>query len=256
MNILLIGDIVGTQGCDFLRSVLPGFKKLEGIDAVIANGENAAPGNGITYSAAEHIFSSGVDFITTGNHAFRRSEVYRFLDERSDIIRPANVGSSCPGKGVGVIDMGRVRIGVINLLGRAYINGSDNPFSYIDPLMKEIDGCKIKIVDIHAESTAEKLALGFYLDGRATVVVGTHTHVQTADEKILPGGTAYIPDLGMTGPELSVLGVRPEASISWLKTGLPTRFEISGGACMMCGVIIDADEKTGRARSIERVCVR
>ena len=119
MNILLIGDIVGTQGCDFLRSVLPGFKKLEGIDAVIANGENAAPGNGITSSAAEHIFSSGVDFITTGNPAFRRSEVYRFLDERSDIIRPANVGSSCPGKGVVVIDMGRVRIGVINLLGRA-----------------------------------------------------------------------------------------------------------------------------------------
>lgn len=186
MNILLIGDIVGTQGCDFLRSVLPGFKKLEGIDAVIANGENAAPGNGITSSAAEHIFSSGVDFITTGNHAFRRSEVYRFLDERSDIIRPANVGSSCPGKGVGVIDMGRVRIGVINLLGRAYINGSDNPFSYIDPLMKEIDDCKIKIVDIHAESTAEKLALGFYLDGRATAVVGTHTHVQTADEKSCP----------------------------------------------------------------------
>ena len=242
MNILVIGDIVGTQGCDFLRSVLPGFKKLEGIDVVIANGENAAPGNGITSSAAEHIFSSGVDFITTGNHAFRRSEVYHFLDERSDIIRPANVGSSCAGKGVGVIDMGRVRIGVINLLGRAYINGSDNPFSYIDPLMKEIDDCKIKIVDIHAESTAEKLALGFYLDGRATAVVGTHTHVQTADEKILPGGTAYITDLGMTGPELSVLGVRPEASKSWVKTGLPTRFEIGDGACMMWAVIMDPDE--------------
>ena len=231
MNILLIGDIVGTQGCDFLRSVLPGFKKLKAIDVVIANGENAAPGNGITSSAAEHIFSSGVDFITTGNHAFRR-------------------------KGFSVIDMGRVRIGVINLLGRAYINGSDNPFSCIDSLMEEISDCRIKIVDIHAEATAEKLAMGFYLDGKATAVVGTHTHVQTADEKVLPGGTAYITDLGMTGPELSVLGVRPEASISWLKTGLPTRFEISGGACMMCGVIIDVDEKTGKSRSIERICVR
>ena len=223
MNILLIGDIVGTQGCDFLRSVLPGFKKLKAIDVVIANGENAAPGNGITSSAAEHIFSSGVDFITTGNHAFRRSEVYHFLDERSDIIRPANVGAACPGKGFGVI---------------------------------EISDCRIKIVDIHAEATAEKLAMGFYLDGKATAVVGTHTHVQTADEKVLPGGTAYITDLGMTGPELSVLGVRPEASISWLKTGLPTRFEISDGACMMCGVIIDVDEKTGKSRSIERICVR
>ena len=157
MNILLIGDIVDTQGCDFLRSVLPGFKKLKAIDVVIANGENAAPGNGITSSAAEHIFSSGVDFITTGNHAFRRSEVYHFLDERSDIIRPANVGAACPGKGFGVIDMGRVRIGVINLLGRAYINGSDNPFSCIDSLMEEISDCRIKIVDIHAEATAEKL---------------------------------------------------------------------------------------------------
>ena len=233
MNILLIGDIVGTQGCDFLRSVLPGFKKLKAIDAVIANGENAAPGNGITSSAAEHIFSSGVDFITTGNHAFRRSEVYHFLDERSDIIRPANVGAACPGRGFGVIDMGRVRIGVINLLGRAYINGSDNPFSCIDSLMEDISDCRIKIVDIHAEATAEKLAMGFYLDG-----------------------TAYITDLGMAGPELSVLGVRPEASISWLKTGLPTRFEISDGACMMCGVIIDVDEKTGKSRSIERICVR
>ena len=256
MNILLIGDIVGTQGCDFLRSVLPGFKKLKAIDVVIANGENAAPGNGITSSAAEHIFSSGVDFITTGNHAFRRSEVYHFLDERGDIIRPANVGAACPGKGFGVIDMGRVRIGVINLLGRAYINGSDNPFSCIDSLMEEISDCRIKIVDIHAEATAEKLAMGFYLDGKATAVVGTHTHVQTADEKVLPGGTAYITDLGMTGPELSVLGVRPEASISWLKTGLPTRFEISSGACMMCGAIIDVDEKTGKSRSIERICVR
>ena len=237
MNILLIGDIVGTQGCDFLRSVLPGFKKLKAIDVVIANGENAAPGNGITSSAAEHIFSSGVDFITNGNHAFRRSEVYHFLDERGDIIRPANVGAACPGKGFGVIDMGRVRIGVINLLGRAYINGSDNPFSCIDSLMEDISDCRIKIVDIHA-------------------VVGTHTHVQTADEKVLPGGTAYITDLGMTGPELSVLGVRPEASISWLKTGLPTRFEISDGACMMCGAIIDVDEKTGKSRSIERICVR
>ena len=160
MNILLIGDIVGTQGCDFLRSVLPGFKKLKAIDVVIANGENAAPGNGITSSAAEHIFSSGVDFITTGNHAFRRSEVYHFLDERSDIIRPANVGAACPGKGFGVIDMGRVRIGVINLLGRAYINGSDNPFSCIDSLMEDISDCRIKIVDIHAEATAEKLAMG------------------------------------------------------------------------------------------------
>lgn len=256
VNILIIGDIVGTQGCEFLRKNLPGFKKFKGIDLVIANGENAAPGNGITSSAAEHIFASGVDFITTGNHAFRRSEVYHFLDERQDIIRPANVSSRCPGKGCGIIDMGRVQVGVINLLGKAYINGSDNPFSCVDTMLEEIKDCKIKIVDIHAEATAEKLAMGFYLDGKVTAVVGTHTHVQTADEKILPNGTAYITDLGMTGPELSVLGVRPELSISWLTTGLPTRFEISDSPCMLCGVIVEVDDKTGKALNIERVSIK
>lgn len=256
VNILIIGDIVGTQGCEFLRQKLPGFKRFKGIDLVIANGENAAPGNGITSNAAEHIFASGVDFITTGNHAFRRSEVYHFLDDRQDIIRPANVSSKCPGKGFGVIDMGRVRVGVINLLGKAYINGSDNPFSCVDSMLKEIEDCKIKIVDIHAEATAEKLAMGFYLDGKVTAVVGTHTHVQTADEKILPMGTAYITDLGMTGPELSVLGVRPELSISWLTTGLPTRFEISDSPCMICGIIVEVDDKTGKALNIERVSIK
>lgn len=256
MNIFIIGDIVGSQGCEFLRQKLPAFKRFKGIDLTIANGENAAPGNGITKAAAEFIFDSGVDFITTGNHAFRRSEVYNFLDERRDIIRPANVSSECPGTGWGVIDMGSVKVGVINLLGRAYINGSDNPFCAVDGLLENIADCKVKILDIHAEATAEKQAMGFYLDGRVSIVVGTHTHVQTADEKILPGGTGYITDLGMTGPELSVLGVRPEASISWLKTGLPTRFEVSDSPCMMCGCIFETDDKTGKVISIERICVK
>ena len=256
MKILMIGDIVGTQGCDFLRKKLPKFKRDNKIDVAIANGENAAPNNGITSSCAEHIFASGVDFITLGNHAFRRSEVYHYLDERDDIIRPANVSPDCPGKGWGVIDMGSYKIGVINLLGKSYINGSDNPFTIVDKLVEKISDCKIKILDMHAEATAEKLAMGFYLDGRVNIVVGTHTHVQTADEKILPNGTGYITDLGMTGPELSVLGVRSDASINWLKTGLPARFEVSDNPCMMCGCIFEIDKPTGKVTNIERVCVR
>ena len=190
MKLLALGDVVGNGGCDFLRKKLPGIKKLYSIDICIANGENSATGNGILPYSADHLFASGVDFITTGNHVFRRSEIHDYLDERTDIIRPYNMHPSVPGHGVGVIDMLSYKIGVINLIGTAYQNSNyANPFDSLDKAIEEIKDCRIKIVDFHAESTGEKRALGLYADSRVSVFFGTHTHVQTADAQILPQGT-------------------------------------------------------------------
>ncbi|HZJ78086.1 MAG TPA: TIGR00282 family metallophosphoesterase [Clostridia bacterium] len=255
MNILTIGDVVGTQGCEFVRDHLPALKKLKNIDICICNGENSAAGNGITPLSAEHLFASGVDFITNGNHVYRRREVYDFLDERNDVIRPANFYIGNPGKGVGVIDMGSVRVGVVNIIGKAYMDCCVNPFITIDEALKSIDDCKIKIVDFHAEATAEKRAMGFNLDGKVSVLFGTHTHVQTADEQILPNGTGYITDLGMTGPKHSVLGIYPETAISWQKTSMPARFEVPNVPCMLNGCIFEVDPSTGKTLSVERVSI-
>ena len=198
MNILAIGDVVGAGGCDFLRAHLPSFKKLNQIDVCIVNGENAAPGNGITPAAAQDLFTSGADLITTGNHVYRRREVYTYLDETEYLIRPANYRAGSPGRGYQIIDKGRVQIAVINLLGVVFLDPLENPFDCVDRLLRqeELKSCRIKIVDFHAEATAEKRALGFYLDGRVSALFGTHTHVQTADEQILPQGTGYLTDLG------------------------------------------------------------
>lgn len=255
MNILTIGDVVGTQGCEFVRDHLPALKKLKNIDICICNGENSAAGNGITPLSAEHLFASGVDFITNGNHVYRRREVYDFLDERNDVIRPANFYIGNPGKGVGVIDMGSVRVGVVNIIGKAYMDCCVNPFITIDEALKSIDDCKIKIVDFHAEATAEKRAMGFNLDGKVSVLFGTHTHVQTADEQILPNGTGYITDLGMTGPKHSVLGIYPETAINWQKTSMPARFEVPNVPCMLNGCIFEVDPSTGKTLSVERVSI-
>lgn len=253
MNILALGDVVGSGGCDFIRKHLPSLKKLKNVDICIANGENSAAGNGILPSSAQHLFASGVDFITTGNHVFKRKEIYSYLDENNSIIRPYNFHISNPGKGVGIIDAGRVKIGVINLLGKAFINGSDNPFDAADRALKEIEDCKIKLVDFHAESTGEKRAMGFYLDSRVSVVFGTHTHVQTADAQILPKGTAYITDLGMCGANDSVLGVDAQTIITALKTGMPTRFNNSENPCSINGCIFEIDEKSGKALSAQPI---
>ena len=255
MNIFAIGDVVGQEGCEFLRKALPSFKKLKGIDFTIANGENSAAGNGITPFSAEHLFASGVDVITTGNHVYKRREVYDFLDSRFDIVRPANYGKNNPGSGFTVIDRGSVQIGVINLAGVSYMDPAANPFETVDCILPELGGCKIILVDFHAEATAEKKALGYYLDSKVSAVFGTHTHVQTSDAKVLEGGTAYITDLGMTGPEKSVLGIKHEIAITRFKTGMPARFETAKGQCFMCGCIFEIDEKTGRALSVESVCV-
>ena len=254
MKILAIGDVVSESGCEYLRKVLPRIKRENKIDFCIANGENSALGNGITAYSADFLFSSGVDFITSGNHAFRKKEIYSYFDETKNIIRPANFFPGCPGRGYDTVDFGFARIAVINLSGMAYMPGCSNPFIVIDDILEQVNSCKIKIVDFHAEATAEKRAMGFYLDGKVSAVFGTHTHVLTSDAQVLPKGTGYITDLGMTAGKNSVLGINPETSISWLKTGMPAKFEPAEGEMMLCGCIFDIDEKTGAciwAKAIE-----
>jgi 2',3'-cyclic-nucleotide 2'-phosphodiesterase len=252
MNIMAIGDVVGSIGCRFLREHLPQLKKSKGIDLVIANGENSADGNGITPTSAQFLLDSGVDVITTGNHCFRRKESYELYDSCDSLLRPANFPSSVPGKGLCVVDMGRIQVGVINLMGVVYMESMDSPFDTADRLL--LAGVpKITLVDFHAEATGEKRSLGYYLDGRVSAVFGTHTHVQTADESLLPNGTGYLSDLGMTGPVNSVLGVKPEIVIEKMRTKMPVRFDLADGICEMDCAIFQIDEKTGKALSIKRL---
>ena len=256
MKILILGDVVSNTGCEHIRKVLPDLKRKENIDFCIANGENSAAGNGITPFSAQHLFDSGIDIITTGNHVYRRKEIYDFLDERLDIVRPANYYEYNPGRGYAIADLGRVKIGVINLAGSFSMDAVDNPFRVCEKVLDKIRDCKIKIIDFHAETTSEKRAMGFFLDGKVTCVFGTHTHVQTADEQILPKGTAYITDLGMCGPVQSVLGIEPQLTIRKFKSNLPVKFENAKGEYSIEGCLIDIDDKTGKANSIERVNIR
>lgn len=254
MNILAIGDIVGSNGCKFVRSKLSDLKKEKQIDMVIANGENSADGNGITPFSMDYLFKSGVDVITTGNHAFRRKEIYDVFDQEEYLIRPANYPeSSTPGKGYCIFDMGKFSVCVINLLGLIYLDSLECPFNTIDKILDETKDIKIKILDLHAEATSEKRAFGFYLDGKISAMFGTHTHVQTADETILEKGTGYITDVGMTGAIDSVLGVKPESIIKRMRTKLPVRFEFSKGSSMMNAILYSIDEDTGKTVKIERL---
>ena len=256
MRILAIGDVVGTVGCEFLRSRLPRLKREEKIDLVVANGENSAAGNGITPESAKYLFSGSVDIITGGNHSFRRREIFGMYEESPFLLRPANYPlKTTPGRGYTLYDMGRIQVGIINLLGCTYMESLENPFDAADRIIKEME-TRIIIVDFHAEATSEKLALAYYLDGRVSAIFGTHTHVQTADEKILSKGTGYITDVGMTGPEVSVLGVEPELAIRKFREKLPVRFENAGGSCRMDGIIFDIDEKSGSTISLKRIQIR
>lgn len=254
MNILAVGDVVGSSGCEVLRKRLPSLKKFYGIDFCIVNGENSADGNGITPGSATHIFSSGADVITTGNHVFRRKEIYDYLNETPQIIRPANYPTSVPGVGYCTVDMGKTSVCVINLMGTVFMDALSNPFAAIDDILKKIDSPVI-IVDFHAEATSEKRAMGYYLDGRVAAVYGTHTHVQTADAQILPNGTGYMTDIGMTGPSKSVLGVDPKLAIRRFVTKMPVRFKNASGSSSLCGVILCINDKNGRVISLEKVCV-
>lgn len=256
MRLLFIGDVVGQGGCEFLMKKLPDYKKENGVDICIANGENSAQGNGVTPVSCKMLYDSGVDFITLGNHSFKRPEIIEYLDKEPTIIRPYNFPDGAPGKGVAILEKGRFRVAVINLMGTAYMESLDNPFIAIDNALKETDGCKTIIVDFHAEATAEKRSLGFYLDGRATAVLGTHTHVQTADDQILPKGTAYITDVGMTGPVQSVLGIEPQLAIKKMKQHIPVKFSNAEGVYSMNACLVDIDEKTGKAAYIKRVVLK
>lgn len=251
MNILFIGDIVGQTSADFLVSRLPALKKQYHTDVVIANGENSADGNGITPFSANLLLNGGVDVITTGNHCFRRREMNDLYETSDIIIRPANLGNVV-GKGVCILDMGRTRLAVINLIGMAFMDNCDNPFNYIDKLLTKIDTKNI-IVDFHAEATSEKKAMGYYLEGRVSAVIGTHTHVQTADEQILGGHTGFITDAGFTGAKESVLGIDKEVIIARLTTYYPRKHTYPEGEIMINGVSLTIDEKTGKCTAIERI---
>ena len=256
MRILCIGDVVGSKGCAFVREKLPALKKYYQIDAVICNGENSADGNGVLPTSADSLFASGVDVITLGNHTFRRKEIFPYLEESPFIIRPINFPvSTTPGVGKCVLDLGRAQITVINLMGNVYFSENLScPFETMDKVLKDVD-TKITVVDFHAEATGEKGALAHYLDGKVSAVFGTHTHVQTADEQILPNGTGFITDVGMTGPINSVLGIRSDIIIEKLKTKLPVRFEVAQNPYKLNAVIFDIDNSSGKCVGIERISV-
>lgn len=252
MKVLMIGDVVGSAGCEFLRAHLPDYKRRMGVELVIANGENSAVGNGILPSSADYLFDSGVDVLTGGNHSFKRREILDYLDEHENLLRPYNYPFGAPGNGITIVDGGSWRAAVLSLLGQVFLDPIESPFAAADRILSAVHADFI-LVDFHAEATGEKLALGYYLDGRVSAVVGTHTHVQTADEQILPKGTGYISDLGMTGPVCSILGMNPECIVKKMTTQLPTRFTIAQGPCKLEGVLLELEKKTGKCTKISRV---
>lgn len=255
MNIIMLGDVVGRPGCQAIRRTVPLLRKQYSADLIITNGENAAEGNGILPASADDLFDSGVDIITLGNHGLRRREIWDYLDSHDQIIRPANLHPSAPGLGWTVFDRpGKPKAAVINLVGSCYMDLQRNIFDCMDELLTQIDA-PIILVDLHAEATSEKLSFAFDFDSRISAVVGTHTHIQTADERILPGGTGYLTDLGMCGSFNSVLGVRAELAIRRFRTGLPTRFENDKGPVRVSGVFLQINDADGRTTRIERINV-
>ncbi len=255
MNILFIGDIVGNPGREAVKNLLPKIKKREEIDFTVANSENASGGAGLTPPIATELLDMGIDVLTNGDHIWDRKEILEVIDKEDRLLRPLNYPDGSPGKGSIVMpSKSGAKVGVINLVGRVFMQAVECPFK---TAIKEVNKIRqetpIVIIDIHAEATSEKLALCFYLDGLVSAICGTHTHIQTADERIFPKGTAYITDLGMTGPFDSVLGRRPEQIIRRFITGLPTRFEMADSNIQLQGVIISCDEKSGKANSIKRI---
>ncbi len=254
MKILAVGDIVGNAGVKELQKRLPIIKEKYHIDFVIVNGENSAEGMGITEKNFQDILKAGTDIVTMGNHTWGKKDIFKFIDH-SQIIRPANYPDNVVGKGYQITEKNGKKIAVINLIGRVDIPVlSENPFlkakEIVERLQNQVD---IIIIDFHAEATAEKIAMGYYLDGKITAIFGTHTHVQTADEIILPNGTAYITDIGMTGPKNSVIGMDINASIKRFETTLPERYRIAEGENMLNAVIIDIDDNTNKAININRI---
>jgi hypothetical protein len=257
MRILFISDIVGSPGRELVTRNLPAIVSEHAVDLVIANGENAASGFGITPKLADEIFAAGVEVITGGNHSWDRKEILDYIPHEPRLLRPANFPAGAPGRGLYLgTSRGGVRYAVLNLQGRVFMTALDCPFKTADQELARIPpDLKIIFVDMHAEATSEKQAMGWYLDGRVSAVVGTHTHVPTADERVLPNGTAFITDVGMTGPHESVIGMDRAAMIKRFLDALPGRFEVAAGDPRLNAVIVDVDEVTGRARGISRLRV-
>ncbi|MBQ6558899.1 MAG: TIGR00282 family metallophosphoesterase [Clostridia bacterium] len=259
MKILCDGDVVSAVGREMLFRYVDEMKYQKGIDLCIANGENATHGRGMARAAYNELMRAGVDIVTMGNHTWDCKEAADIMRKEDNVIRPANYNSACPGKGSLIYTAKNgVKVGVINLIGKTYLEyAQDSPFDSAD---REIEKLKEKtniiIVDFHAEATSEKLAMGFYLDGKVSAVFGTHTHVQTADEMILPNGTGYITDLGMTGVGLSILGRSVVPIVERFRTGMPQKFELASGKGQMCGCIFDIDEQTGKCTDVERIFIR
>ena len=255
MRILILGDVVGRPARRAMRDILPGLIEREKADLVIANAENAAGGMGVDIKSAKELFSAGVHVLTSGNHIWKKKEIYSFLDEHETLIRPANFPAGAPGRGWCFWRHNELRAVIINLQGRVFMpNHVEDPFRCVDELLQNHGRLSpVIIVDMHGEATSEKTAMGWYLDGRASVVYGTHTHVPTADERILPNGTAYITDVGMCGPLDSVIGMEREVVIQGFLTQLPRQFEVAKDNVALQGIIADIDEKNGRAREIRRL---
>jgi metallophosphoesterase (TIGR00282 family) len=258
MKLLFLGDIVGRPGRDLVRRHVRALASHYAADFVIANGENAAGGAGITRENMYEILNAGVDVITTGNHVWDKRETLEFIGNEPRLLRPANYPEGTPGAGSFVAAAANgIEVGVINVMGRVFLHAIDDPFRVAAREVERVAaaGARVIFVDVHAETTSEKIALSYYLDGKVTAVIGTHTHVQTADERILPGGTACLTDVGMTGPHDGVIGIEKDAIIARFVSGLPSRFETAAGDPRLHGVSITVDHTTGRATAIERVAL-
>lgn len=254
MKILAIGDIFGKVGRRMVKNSLPGLIDMTKADFVVANAENLAGGFGLTKPTLDEMFEAGVDAVTTGNHVWDKKEALQLAEKEPRLLRPLNYPVTTPGKGLGYYEKNGKKIALINLMGRVFMDAVDCPFQKIEEVIKSVrEETNIILVDMHAEATSEKEAIGFFLDGRVSAVWGTHTHVQTADEKVLPRGTAYISDLGMTGPSHSIIGVRPEIILKRFTQKLPERFEEAHGPGQLNAAIIDLDDVTGFAKSIKRI---
>ena len=255
MKLLFVGDVVGSPGRAVLEEVLPGLREQHEPDWIVVNGENSAGGLGITAKTAKAFFAMGADAITLGNHTWRHREVYPYLDDEQRIVRPANYVKSNPGRGHTVVEKDGKRLGVVNLSGTVFMKAARSPFSEIDSILAELDGrADHVLVDFHAEATSEKVAMGWHLDGRVTACVGTHTHVPTADARVLPGGTAYVTDVGMTGSRDSVIGVRREQALESFRTQMPVRFETADESPWVNAVLIEG-RPDGLAASVQQLLI-
>ena len=257
MKILFIGDVVGKPGRQAVATLLPKLKREHQLDFVIANGENSAHGAGMTSATLKELLAAGVDVITAGDHVWDQKGFEQEIDSFAQVVRPLNVAQATPGRGSVVVEVGeKARVGVINVMGRVFMPANDCPFRAAQAEVKKLrQQTSVIVVDIHAEATSEKIAFGRYLDGQVSLVVGTHTHVQTSDDQILPKGTAYLSDAGMCGPHDSVLGRDVDAVIRRFVSGMPQKLEVASGKIELCGCVVEVDENTGQAQSIQRLRV-